>query len=218
MNLDRTASPVVWASRLFNHGPFQLLDQETRRRPIRRAGLSRNSRRTPPIQGARLGKHGGSRSSENPQPVSTRKASQSQLAPLAKPFFLGIRDNDGHTSAPAQDPAERQPRSPDSRPRDGIKRSRPSPVSKSGPGTRGQTIETDSRPLAPLKPSSAAYSIAGVPAVPTRSSRHVDLLEAQSGIKPYDFKSRVLAAGTRDYGEDVADRNLGQNVADMRPV
>ncbi|KAM7206863.1 hypothetical protein V8F20_002569, partial [Naviculisporaceae sp. PSN 640] len=38
-----------------------------------------------------------------------------------------------------------------------------------------------------------------------------DVLDAQSEIKPADFRTRVKAAGARDYGEDVAERNLGQN-------
>ncbi len=39
----------------------------------------------------------------------------------------------------------------------------------------------------------------------------VDLLDAQSEIKPPDFRTRVKATGARDYGEDVADRNIGVN-------
>ncbi len=42
-----------------------------------------------------------------------------------------------------------------------------------------------------------------------------DLLDAQSEIKPADFRSRVKASGARDYGEDVADRNLGENGFDL---
>ncbi|KAK3318444.1 hypothetical protein B0H66DRAFT_237956 [Apodospora peruviana] len=38
-----------------------------------------------------------------------------------------------------------------------------------------------------------------------------DILDAQSEIKPADFKMRVKAAGARDYGEDVAERNMGEN-------
>ncbi|KAK4146844.1 uncharacterized protein C8A04DRAFT_9471 [Dichotomopilus funicola] len=38
-----------------------------------------------------------------------------------------------------------------------------------------------------------------------------DLLDAQSEIKPADFHARVKAAGARDYGEDVAERNMGAN-------
>lgn len=35
-----------------------------------------------------------------------------------------------------------------------------------------------------------------------------DLLDAQEEIRPTDFRSRVQATGVRDYGEDVADRNM----------
>lgn len=38
-----------------------------------------------------------------------------------------------------------------------------------------------------------------------------DILDAQSELKPLDFRSRIQAAGARDYGEDVADRNIGGN-------
>ncbi|KAK4217857.1 hypothetical protein QBC37DRAFT_259734, partial [Rhypophila decipiens] len=38
-----------------------------------------------------------------------------------------------------------------------------------------------------------------------------DVLDAQSEIRPADFRTRVKAAGARDYGEDVADRNLALN-------
>lgn len=36
----------------------------------------------------------------------------------------------------------------------------------------------------------------------------VDLLDAVDEFRPLDFRSRVQAAGARDYAEDVADRNL----------
>lgn len=39
----------------------------------------------------------------------------------------------------------------------------------------------------------------------------VDLLDAQSTLSPTDFRQRVRATGVRDYGEDVADRNISQN-------
>ncbi|KAL2133081.1 hypothetical protein VTI74DRAFT_2949 [Chaetomium olivicolor] len=42
-----------------------------------------------------------------------------------------------------------------------------------------------------------------------------DILDAQSEIKPADFKARVKAAGVRDYGEDVAERNMAQNGFDL---
>jgi hypothetical protein len=44
---------------------------------------------------------------------------------------------------------------------------------------------------------------------------YVDLLDAQGAFKPSDFKTRVKASGVRDYGEDVADRNMGVNGVDL---
>lgn len=38
--------------------------------------------------------------------------------------------------------------------------------------------------------------------------RSVDLLDAVEELKPLNFRSRVYATGARDYGEDVADRNI----------
>lgn len=40
---------------------------------------------------------------------------------------------------------------------------------------------------------------------------YVDLLDAHAGFYPTNFRQRVRATGARDYGEDVADRNLGAN-------
>ncbi|ETS82389.1 hypothetical protein PFICI_04265 [Pestalotiopsis fici W106-1] len=44
---------------------------------------------------------------------------------------------------------------------------------------------------------------------------HVDLLDAQAGINPADFRQRVQANGVRDYGEDVADRNLVESTPNL---
>ncbi len=41
--------------------------------------------------------------------------------------------------------------------------------------------------------------------------RSVDLLDARGEFRPSDFRARLAASGTRDYGEDVADRNIGEN-------
>ncbi|KAK4231390.1 hypothetical protein QBC38DRAFT_355012 [Podospora fimiseda] len=38
-----------------------------------------------------------------------------------------------------------------------------------------------------------------------------DILDAHSEIAPSDFKARIKASGVKDYGEDVADRNIGEN-------
>ncbi|EGS21431.1 uncharacterized protein CTHT_0032890 [Thermochaetoides thermophila DSM 1495] len=48
-------------------------------------------------------------------------------------------------------------------------------------------------------------------AAPPRNAlagRYKDILDAQGEIRPLDFKERLRASGARDYGEDVADRNL----------
>ncbi|GAP82697.1 hypothetical protein SAMD00023353_0102320 [Rosellinia necatrix] len=51
------------------------------------------------------------------------------------------------------------------------------------------------------------YSDSGRSGQSTKAKGYVDLLDAQSMIKPYDFYGRVQATGARNYGEDVADRN-----------
>ncbi|KAG6036440.1 hypothetical protein E4U41_005722 [Claviceps citrina] len=55
-----------------------------------------------------------------------------------------------------------------------------------------------------------------VPVSRSQAQGHVDILDAQGGIRPYDFRSRVQAAGVRDYGEDVAERNMGENGVDVQ--
>lgn len=52
------------------------------------------------------------------------------------------------------------------------------------------------------------YTITTVP-------KSVDLLDAQSTFKPADFRSRIQASGSRDYGEDVAERNIGINGVEL---
>lgn len=49
---------------------------------------------------------------------------------------------------------------------------------------------------------------------------YVDILDAQSEFSPANFHGRIKAAGIRDYGEDVADRNIGVNGHDLdsKPV
>ncbi|KAI1102780.1 hypothetical protein F4804DRAFT_311914 [Jackrogersella minutella] len=47
------------------------------------------------------------------------------------------------------------------------------------------------------------------------AKRFIDLLDAQSHIKPSDFYGRVKATGARDYGEDVALRNLPENMSNI---
>ncbi|KAI0889096.1 uncharacterized protein GGS22DRAFT_196774 [Annulohypoxylon maeteangense] len=48
--------------------------------------------------------------------------------------------------------------------------------------------------------------------------RFVDLLDAHSFIKPSDFYGRVKATGAKDYGEDVADRNIRESRSSINPT
>ncbi|KAL6892107.1 hypothetical protein GGI43DRAFT_196115 [Trichoderma evansii] len=54
------------------------------------------------------------------------------------------------------------------------------------------------------------------PRLRRRSSAFVDILDAQGEIKPSNFRSRIQASGTRDYGEDVADRNMADTLPSPR--
>lgn len=45
------------------------------------------------------------------------------------------------------------------------------------------------------------------------SQRGVDLLDAADGIRTIDFRSRLQATGAKDFGEDVADRNIREHSA-----
>ena len=73
----------------------------------------------------------------------------------------------------------------------------------------------------PRPPSSFRRSRAKSMTLGSERMAWVDILDAQWEIKPADFHSRVAAAGVRDYGEDVADRNIalngGSNPASIRP-
>lgn len=55
---------------------------------------------------------------------------------------------------------------------------------------------------------SASYSLSDSL---NRGSGFVDILDAQGEIRPSNFRSRLEATGARDYGEDVAERNIGVN-------
>lgn len=103
-----------------------------------------------------------------------------------------------------------------------------------GPRLRSKSFSRSSRGLnlaAALRPDNDFVQkqiLPPVPAIPTqhrrrrsslesdRTSRFVDILDAQGELKPSNFRSRLQAAGARDYGEDVAERNLGQNAHDLQ--
>ncbi|KAI1268221.1 hypothetical protein F5Y18DRAFT_220846 [Xylariaceae sp. FL1019] len=86
-----------------------------------------------------------------------------------------------------------------------------------GPYRLPPKVATDIRAASgPSKPLPSpglvsAYSASVRSGESNKARAHVDLLDAQSMFKPSDFHSRVKATGARDYGEDVADRNMGEN-------
>ncbi|KAK5660257.1 hypothetical protein OQA88_12796 [Cercophora sp. LCS_1] len=84
------------------------------------------------------------------------------------------------------------------------------PVSQSGPIPASLATSEASQPAQSFHVHSRSNSFSN--SMRSDGGRgHKDLLDAQSEIKPTDFRSRVQASGGRDYGEDVADRNLGEN-------
>lgn len=122
-----------------------------------------------------------------------------------------------------------------------MQKSRPGPpylLGMSGPGSNNDDYGRDSLTLdeAPPVPPIAAQYKSPLPAVSLKpkskgpasingsvmSGRsgggkvgYVDLLDAQGQLRPADFKTRLQAAGARDYGEDVAERNMGVNGVDL---
>lgn len=100
--------------------------------------------------------------------------------------------------------------SPQSQP---LPSSQPAQKKKYGPYKLPPKLETDiqgpsafERPV-PSPGLVSLYSGSVRSSEPGKPRGYVDLLDAQSMFKPSDFHSRVQAAGAKNYGEDVADRN-----------
>ncbi|KAF4948054.1 hypothetical protein FGADI_9918 [Fusarium gaditjirri] len=101
-----------------------------------------------------------------------------------------------------------------------------------------QATSLSSRPLSlsrSIRSSNSAWSVPErptrgrerpppVPSIPTHHRREsstdsahdkrnsfIDILDAQGELRPSNFRSRVAASGAREYGEDVAERNIGEN-------
>ncbi|OBS20174.1 hypothetical protein FPOA_11896 [Fusarium poae] len=118
-------------------------------------------------------------------------------------------------------------------------------ISHSRPTTAPNQVDIlTSRPLSlsrSIRSSNSAWSVPEkpargrserlppVPSIPTHHRREssfdsfqhkrnssVDILDAQGEFKPSNFRSRVTATGVREYGEDVADRNLGDNGLNLK--
>ncbi|KAF5539249.1 hypothetical protein FMEXI_8991 [Fusarium mexicanum] len=76
----------------------------------------------------------------------------------------------------------------------------------------------------PERPTRGRERPPPVPSIPTHHRREssadsahdkrnsfIDILDAQGEFRPSNFRSRVAASGAREYGEDVAERNIGEN-------
>ncbi|KAJ2994055.1 hypothetical protein NUW58_g1657 [Xylaria curta] len=74
-------------------------------------------------------------------------------------------------------------------------------------------IQASSIPFGPARSPGlvSTYSDSARSGESSRTKGYVDLLDAQSRIKPSDFYGRVQATGVKIYGEDVADRNRREN-------
>jgi hypothetical protein len=76
---------------------------------------------------------------------------------------------------------------------------------RSRPGSRGLEKNVTG-PFRPRSGRSRHHSLQSIGSIGFK-----DLLDAQSEINPADFRTRIKAAGAKEYGEDVAERNMGQN-------
>ncbi|KAK5991500.1 hypothetical protein PT974_09783 [Cladobotryum mycophilum] len=137
-----------------------------------------------------------------------------------KPRLVGITEGrpctapyeDESEEQPQQQPQQQQqPKSSGRNPRDAIRGLTLTLTSSNGEkGRLGRDRAPSSTNLmSPLSPLIADPHPAVGPR--RRSSAFVDILDAHGEIRAYDFRSRVQASGSREYGEDVADRNIVEN-------
>ncbi|KID95943.1 hypothetical protein MAJ_08084, partial [Metarhizium majus ARSEF 297] len=132
------------------------------------------------------------RSIEKLQKNSVNTRRRQKLTRSTKPYLLGALSD--------------RPGTPNSEGRPGLVR--PS-------SSRSKTCLIADSETASLAPSNLSIT-ASRSYSSMRTSGYIDLLDAQGGLRPYDFRARVQAAGVRDYGEDVAERNMGENGVDVR--
>ncbi|KAL7910501.1 hypothetical protein GGI35DRAFT_368420 [Trichoderma velutinum] len=129
---------------------------------------------------------------------------------LLKPRLVGVTDGRPRTNS--KDSEVPQPQFPlkttGRSPKESIAGLSLSSVPKYDDRERPQSRSTMER-LTPLTPN---FSLPR-----RRSSAFVDILDAQGEFKPYDFRSRLQASGSREYGEDVADRNIQPAVTGTTP-
>ncbi|KAM0514535.1 hypothetical protein ACHAPE_006830 [Trichoderma viride] len=128
---------------------------------------------------------------------------------LLKPRLVGISEARPGTNPKDSDSAKSQSqlKSTGRNPKDSIKYLKLDPIPKFSDHERPKSRHN----VEQLTPMSLNFPL------PRRcSSAFVDILDAQGKIKPSNFKSRIQASGTRDYGEDVADRNMIETLPSPR--
>ncbi|KFA49904.1 hypothetical protein S40293_01314 [Stachybotrys chartarum IBT 40293] len=151
------------------------------------------------------------------QPVA--RTEPASLAGLQRPSRLFTRANESLASLePPPSIATRLRSGSGSRPRT-------APHHASDPvAVRSQTpgpVWTEQRSGPPylvqgfVKPSADFHDRSHSSASKRSSTAFVDILDAHGSLRPLDFRARIQATGARDYGEDVADRNLAVNGVDL---
>ncbi|KAM3432346.1 hypothetical protein NHJ13734_006889 [Beauveria thailandica] len=92
-------------------------------------------------------------------------------------------------------------------------RRRSEPRIRAHPDNESLTLSGSGRRQSAITYSDLALRRSSLPlqSCAAAASRYVDLLDAQGQLGSSDFKARLQASGSRDYGEDVAERNIGQN-------
>lgn len=160
---------------------------------------------------------GGSARPKSSSGRGTRDSSKIQpfMAPkkrLGPPYLIGVTgpDNDDEDEDGSNYPEEER----------SVKADAPPPVPRiadhfkqapMSPGLYSLKNNASSTRMANGGPGSIKDSIISGGGNSTKPGGHVDILDAQGALKPSDFRTRIQATGARDYGEDVADRNLGVN-------
>ncbi|KAI1458034.1 hypothetical protein F4805DRAFT_426360 [Annulohypoxylon moriforme] len=144
----------------------------------------------------------------------------SHTPPPALPPFLerpstapAHRSSDGHARPKSQSASSVKPLPPPPKKRHG-----PYRLPSKLPDERNDEIASNPIYSAPSPTFVRNRNSSIFSADSSSTRRFVDLLDAQSFIKPSDFYGRVKATGAKDYGEDVADRNIRENRSSVVPT
>lgn len=200
-------------------------------RSYRRRSRSASRPNTAPTRASLPPQHRPKSAGLNPPRLNSPRRDSSNLSALpprkttpGPPYLLGIVGPDAsNNDSDVDKPADQVPPVP--RIASLYKDEPPaSPRSLSGFSKSWAVGSARKKAPAPLSPSVASSRGGAIPSpmgTPTMKSPagpargYVDLLDASGAFKPSDFKTRLQASGARDYGEDVAERNLGVNGVDL---